>query len=196
MPFFVVVSDNLFMEEKNTLSELQLIQMVKNHDRAVIPILYQRFSTILYGLIVRTIGNQEDASEILQDVFLKTWQRGNQFQEDKGSLLGWMMRIAKNAALDHTRSKVVSQRSKTDQVDFLVSTGKDPKTDASTTDVGLRNVLDRMDERHRQMIDLLYYQNYTQSEVEKLLGIPLGTVKTRARAAISELRKILRHEQL
>jgi RNA polymerase sigma-70 factor (ECF subfamily) len=53
-----------------------------------------------------------------------------------------------------------------------------------------------MDDRHRQMIDLLYYQNYTQSEVEEFLGIPLGTVKTRARAAITELRKILRNEQL
>jgi RNA polymerase sigma-70 factor (ECF subfamily) len=184
------------MESKNTLPEHQLIQMVKDCDRAVIPILYQRFSTPLYGLIVKTIGNQEDAAEILQDVFLKIWQRGSQYQEDKGSLLGWMMRIAKNAALDHTRSRVVSQRSKTDQMDNLVSDVKTPRSESSISDVGLRNVLNRMDERHQQMIDLLYYQNYTQSEVEELLGIPLGTVKTRARAAITELRKILRNEQL
>lgn len=184
------------MESKNTLPEHQLIQMVKDCDRAVIPILYQRFSAPLYGLIVKTIGNQEDAAEILQDVFLKIWQRGSQYQEDKGSLLGWMMRIAKNAALDHTRSRVVSQRSKTDQMDNLVSDVKTPRSESQISDVGLHNVLNRMDDRHRQMIDLLYYQNYTQSEVEELLGIPLGTVKTRARAAITELRKILRNEQL
>ena len=184
------------MESKNTLPEHQLIQMVKDCDRAVIPILYQRFSAPLYGLIVKTIGNQEDAAEILQDVFLKIWQRGSQYQEDKGSLLGWMMRIAKNAALDHTRSRVVSQRSKTDQMDNLVSDVKTPRSESQISDVGLNNVLNRMDERHRQMIDLLYYQNYTQSEVEEFLGIPLGTVKTRARAAITELRKILRNEQL
>ncbi|AEE48364.1 RNA polymerase sigma factor [Haliscomenobacter hydrossis] len=184
------------MEQKTTFPEHQLVEMVKNSDRAVIPMLYQRYSSSLYGLIVKTIGNQEDAAEILQDVFLKIWQRGHQYQEDKGSLLGWMMRIAKNAALDHTRSRVVSQRSKTDQMDYLVSDGKGPKSEARIPDVGLRNVLDRMDERHRQMIDLLYYQNYTQSEVEELLGIPLGTVKTRARAAITHLRKILRNENV
>ena len=187
---------NCFMEQKLTIPDSQLILMVKNGDRAVIPLLYQRYSSALYGLIVKTIGNQEDASEILQDVFIKIWQRGNQYQEDKGSLLGWMMRIAKNAALDHTRSRVVSQRSKTDQMDNFVSDVKGPRSEAQIPDVGLRKVLDKMDDRHRQMIDLLYYQNYTQSEVEELLGIPLGTVKTRARAAIGELRKILRNEKL
>jgi RNA polymerase sigma-70 factor (ECF subfamily) len=184
------------MKQNSTIPETQLIQLVKDSDRSAIPILYERYSANLYGLIVRIIGNQDDAAEILQDVFVKIWQKGSQYQEAKGSLLGWMLRIAKNAALDHTRSRVVSQRSKTDQVENSVSDTKGPKSEAQISDVGLRNVLERMDERHRQMIDLLYYQNYTQSEVEEVLGIPLGTVKTRARAAINELRKILRNEQL
>lgn len=184
------------MEQKSKIPESQLVEMVKNGDRAVIPLLYQRYAPALFGLIVKTIGNQEDAAEVLQDVFIKIWQRGNQYNEEKGSLLGWVMRIAKNAALDHTRSRVVSQRSKTDQMENFVSDIKGPRSEAQIPDVGLRKVLDQMDERHRQMIDLLYYQNYTQSEVEELLGIPLGTVKTRARAAINELRKVLRNENL
>lgn len=129
---------------------------------------------------------------MLQDVFLKIWDRIKSYDSSKGRLFTWMLNIARNQAIDKTRSKEMSQGRKTDDIDDLVNkVDRQESTALQIETIGLKELLIRLTEEQRFVIDHLYLKGYTQSELSEEFGIPLGTVKTRTRMAMMELRSIL-----
>jgi RNA polymerase sigma-70 factor (ECF subfamily) len=110
----------------------------------------------------------------------------------KGRLFTWMLNIARNAAIDKLRSKGYRDGLKNRPVDEAVSSGMAMSTNPAVNDVGLKKVLTTLGEEYRRLIDLSYFQGYTHEEISKMLGIPLGTVKTRIRTAISQLKTMIR----
>ncbi len=129
---------------------------------------------------------------MLQDVFLKIWDRMKSYDSSKGRLFTWMLNIARNQAIDKTRSKEMSQGRKTDDIDDLVNkVDRQESTALQIETIGLKELLIRLTEEQRFVIDHLYLKGYTQSELSEEFGIPLGTVKTRTRMAMMELRSIL-----
>ena len=147
----------------------------------------------MYGIITRVVKNKDVAEEVLQDVFLKIWDKIDAYDSSKGKLFTWMLNIARNQAIDKTRSKEISKGRKTDDIDNLV--GKIDKADYSEQNVeaiGLSEVLAKLNNDQRFVIEKLYLEGYTQSEVAEEFNIPLGTVKTRTRMAMIELRTILK----
>jgi RNA polymerase sigma-70 factor (ECF subfamily) len=129
---------------------------------------------------------------VLQDVFLKIWDKIDSYDSSKGKLFTWMLNIARNQAIDKTRSKEISKGKKTDDIDHLV--GRIDKADygeQKVDSIGLAEVLVKLPEEQRFVIEKLYLEGYTQSEVAEDFNIPLGTVKTRTRMAMIELRTIL-----
>lgn len=169
-----------------------LILGLKNREQEALRTLYENYSGALNGIIYRIVGDDVISEEVLQDVIIKIWDKINSYDSTKGRLFTWMMQIARNSALDKVRSKEISQRNKTDQLDNIVSKVERANPVISyIPDVGMKKVLDTLRVEERTVIDLVYFKGFSQSEVAKHTSIPLGTVKTRLRMALKNLRKLL-----
>ena len=154
--------------------------------------LYDHYSDALYGIVQRIVRDEAIAEEILQDVFLKIWNKVENYDAGKGRLFTWMLNIARNRAIDKSPSKEMSQGKKTDDIDHLVSRIDNQESDELAVDaIGLKEVLERLPKEQKFVVEHLYLKGYTQSELAVEFDIPLGTVKTRLRMAMTELRSIL-----
>jgi RNA polymerase sigma factor (sigma-70 family) len=169
------------------------VEGLKAKNPSTLDYLYDHYSAALYGIVFRIVKSEDVAEEVLQDVFLKIWDKIEAYDSAKGRLFTWMLNIARNQAIDKIRSREIRKSRKTDDIDNLV--GKIDRTgynELSVEAIGLKEVLLRLPEEQRFVIEKLYLEGYTQSEVAEEFNIPLGTVKTRTRMALSELRIILK----
>lgn len=172
------------------INEDKLIALLKKKDKQALELLYDNYGKALYGVILRIVNNNELAEEVLQNSFQKIWDKAEQYDKGKGRLFTWMLNIARNAAIDKTRSKEFKQNSKTNTLEnHLNFIEQNNKLQISTDAIDLKKFTDQLDENQQAVIDLIYFQGYSQSETSKKLNIPLGTVKSRVRIAIKSLRK-------
>lgn len=175
--------------------ESDLIKQLRAGDKSALSYLYDHYSAALYGIIFRIVKREEWAEEVLQDAFLKIWDRIDAYDESKGRLFTWMMNLTRNLAIDKTRSKEITRAKKTDDLQEFVNTiDKQEQTEMKVGQIGLLPVLDALPPEQKFVVDYLYLKGYTQSEVAEEFGIPLGTVKTRLRLAMNALRMILKVE--
>ncbi|MBK7937804.1 MAG: sigma-70 family RNA polymerase sigma factor [Lewinellaceae bacterium] len=166
----------------------QLIVRLKQQDRAAIGELYDAYGSALFGVVLRIVQSRELAEQVLQDTFVKVWRNAASYDVSKGRLFTWLLNIARNTAIDATRTAHFRHYRKTDSLDNLVHK---PGMDTLNPDhLGVKEVVGRLDDKYKSLIDLVYFKGYTQEEVAEETGIPLGTVKTRLRYAIGELRKM------
>ncbi len=174
--------------------EKTIIKLLAQADRKAVSLAYQHYGDAVYGMILRVIPEKEQAQEILQDVFIKVWQNAQKYDRSKGRLFTWLANIARNTAIDRTRSARFKREGKTGSFENLVSKHEELGEEMNIQDSGLKKVIDGLDEKYRILIDLAYFQGYSQRELEKKLDIPLGTIKSRLRQAIIQLRELLGHE--
>lgn len=138
------------------------------------------------------IDDTQLAEDILQEAFLKIWNNFKQYDNSKGRLFTWMVNITRNLTIDTLRSKGYKKQQKISQDDNSVSGYKDAAHSVDRFDtMGLRKQVAALKPDQKIIIDLAYFSGYTQEEISKEIGIPLGTVKTRMRTAIMELRKMI-----
>ncbi|NRB50467.1 MAG: sigma-70 family RNA polymerase sigma factor [Saprospiraceae bacterium] len=184
--------------DQSELDNIKLIQQMKSGDESALQILYQKYAGALLHHISKIIPDPEAAEEILQDVFVKIWKKIGQYDEKRSRLFTWMSQIARNTAIDTARLVSFQRNKETESIDTLVNVDAQLKAKAfnKIPDVGLQKVLSQIDPEHQELIEYLYFRQYTQKETAEALGIPLGTVKTRLRKAISVLREILTPEQM
>lgn len=145
----------------------------------------------MYGVISRVVQHEDVAEEVLQDVFLKIWDKIESYDAAKGRLFTWMLNIARNQAIDKTRSKEISKENKTKGIDNLV--GRIDSKDfieQKIEGIGVQDILKGLPEEQRFVVEYLYFKGYSQSELAEEYNIPLGTVKTRLRSALKQLRLI------
>lgn len=172
------------------LSDEALLMLLKEGNNSGYALLYDRFGAMIYGVIKRIVVVEEDAENLLQDCFVKIWRNASQYDVNKGKLATWLLNIARNTAIDFTRSKVFSQRQKNQSLDILVNPTIDIEGLATVTDtIGLRRMVQMLSPQCREVIEWMYFEGYTQQEISDNFGLPLGTVKTRARTGLIELRK-------
>lgn len=163
-----------------------LINRLRQQDKAAIGALYDAYGGALYGVVLRIVQSPELAEQAIQDTFLKAWRNGPQYDANKGRLFTWLLNIARNTAIDATRSAAFKQSRKTDSAEVLAKhTGGDA---INPEHIGLRDLVNRLEEKYRILIDLVYFQGYTQEEAAEETGIPIGTIKTRLRYAVNALR--------
>ncbi len=143
-------------------------------------------------MISRIISHEDIAEEVLQDAFLKIWNKIDTYDASKGRLFTWMLNVTRNLAIDRARSKEISQNRKTNDIDLLVGkVNRAQQVETAVEGIGVRELLDRLPEEQKFVVEYLYLRGYTQSELAEESGIPLGTVKTRLRMAMMDLRKWL-----
>ncbi len=184
--------------DQSELDNIKLIQRIKSGDESALQLLYQKYAGALLHQISKIIPDPEAAEEILQDVFVKIWKKIGQYDEKRSRFFTWMSQIARNSAIDTARLVSFQRNKETESIDTLVNVDAQLKAKAfnKIPDVGLQKVLSQIDPEHQELIEYLYFRQYTQKETAEALGIPLGTVKTRLRKAISVLREILTPEQM
>ena len=143
-------------------------------------------------MVLRIVKKEADAEEVIQEVFLHIWTSIDQYDPVKGKLFTWMVHIARNAAIDRIRSKQYRVGAMTCPLEGSPAKQLASAYEINPEHVGLKELVEKLSPDQKQVIDLMYFDGYTQSEVAEELAIPLGTVKTRARAAIKLLTKLLR----
>lgn len=176
------------MPPVSSYTEQELIQALQARSEAAYGYLYDNYHRALFAVIIGMIPQQEVAEEVLQDVFLKIWQNIGSYDPGKGRLYTWMLQITRNGAIDKLRSKEINNRNKTRELSETVFDGNHGATD-SIRDAGLGAVLNSMPADTRRLLEMAYFRGYTQEEISKDMNLPLGTVKTRIRTALINLRK-------
>ncbi len=180
------------MSVKTNITEEELVASLKNGDSGSLSILYDNYSAALLGVIFRMVDDKEAAEDILQEVFIKVWKKISSYDRTKGKLFTWLINIARNSAIDSMRVKDYNVKSKIRSIDNSVrSINKQYNVSTQVDHIGLKNIVDKLKPEYKILIDKLYFEGYTQEEAAEELGIPLGTVKTRVRAAINHLREIM-----
>jgi len=181
----------IFLNTTITLDETELIAMLRGKDEKAFNYLYDNYSAALYGVIFKVLNQEELANDLLQEVFVKIWKNIDQYDSSKGRLYTWMLNIARNLAIDMLRSKRFQQDQKTSDIEKTVSVNDSRSSSSHNIDtLGLQKSVLNLKPELRILIDLAYFQGFTQEEISKTLNIPLGTVKTRMRNAILELKTV------
>ncbi len=181
------------IQSPDGLTEEQIASGLKARETAILELLYIRYASALFGVIKRIVQDEPAAEEVLQDAFLKVWDKGEDFDPKKGRIFTWMLRISRNLAIDKVRSREYKEAWKTDAMaDHSYTIDQKHRIEQRVEDIGVHQLLSHLDGDQQRILELLYFKGYSQSEVAKKEGIPLGTVKTKTRAALKSLRKILK----
>lgn len=179
------------MEPKTKYSEHELVVLLNEQSNDAFNYLYDHYSGALFTIINQIVPDQNMSGDVLQEVFVNIWKKINTYDSAKGRLFTWMLNIARNAAIDKIRSKSYRDNQRNQPIMESESGGMEMSSNPMVNDVGLKKVLTTLNEEYRKLIDLSYFQGFTHEEIAKMLGIPLGTVKTRLRTAISQLRTMI-----
>lgn len=186
------------MVRKRIYSHQELIDALKNRDELALAYLYDNYSKALFGVIFVVVKNKEEAEDVLQKTFIKIWNNFESYDIQKGRLYTWMLNIARNLAIDSTRTKYEKLKQRT-----ISGSGNETLLESHTAVVnpaleymGLNKILRQLKEEHQNIIGMAYFEGYTQEEISQKLNMPLGTVKTKVRQAIIKLRELMAGEKV
>jgi RNA polymerase sigma-70 factor (ECF subfamily) len=182
-------------ETKPFLSDTQIDSIAlefQNGSLKAFEQVYNLYAESMQGVIFNIVKDADAAQEVMQDVFIKAWKKHNQYSPEKGRVFTWLLNISRNAAIDKVRSadyrKSQQNVSSSTFADVFESHDDLHKR---VDGIGLKDVIKNLGEKCRSLIELLYFQGYTQSEVADETATPLGTVKTNSRRCIGKLREVL-----
>ncbi|MEJ7557527.1 MAG: sigma-70 family RNA polymerase sigma factor [Pedobacter sp.] len=176
--------------KKISLSEEELVTKLKSQDTLAIQALYDMYSGALLGVITRVIQHTEVAEDLLQETFIKIWNSAGSYDNSKGRLFTWMMNIARNLSIDKLRSKDFKNSNKNQNIENNVDFIDAQKEIIFNADLlGIKDLVTSLKPEFKIVLDMVYFKGYTHVEAAEELNLPLGTVKTRIRMAIMELRK-------
>jgi RNA polymerase sigma factor (sigma-70 family) len=175
-----------------TYTESELVASLQQRNEKAFSYLYDNYSGALYGAINSIVTNTETANDVLQDVFINIWKKIDSYDPAKGRLFTWMLNVARNAAIDKIRSKGFRDSIKNQPLSENVDNNMGSFVNPAISDVGLKKMISTLKEEQRVLIDLSYFQGFTHEEIARAMNIPLGTVKTRIRTALTQLRTLIK----
>jgi RNA polymerase sigma-70 factor, ECF subfamily len=173
------------------LEDKDWIERVARQDQSAFVLLYDRHASRVYTLIMHMVNDRMLAEEILQEAFLRVWRHADQYDAARGSLLVWLLTIARRTALERLRfeSRRPALADGNEPTPLLESLPEPETTSEEARWRSLYLAVQALPEQQRKVIELAYFQGLSQSEIAEELGIPLGTVKTRLRAGMLHLRQ-------
>ena len=163
---------------------------LRNREKIAIEALYDMYSSSLYGVISRIIAETATAEDVLQETFVKIWHSFSSYSTEKGRLFTWMVNIARNLAIDKLRSKDFKNQNKNQGLENNVTFIDEQRNTVYKPELlGIKELVQTLKPEQKSILELVYFKGYTHVEAADELGIPLGTIKTRLRMAIQQLRK-------
>ena len=172
-------------------TDSDLIARLQRRDPQALAELYDRYGRIAYSLILRVVRDSGIAEDLVQETFLRVWNRVHGFDAEKGAIGPWLLAIARNRAIDYLRSAGGRDRNalefeETERPALYTDMERDLLLSDSARRV--KSAMEKLSENHRQVIELAYFEGLSQTEMAERMGQPLGTVKTWVRAALKNLR--------
>lgn len=167
-----------------------LIERLQQRDERAFAKIYELYSENIFGVIHVIVKDVAVADEVMQDVFLKVWDKAETYTGTKGRFFTWLLNIARNAAIDKVRSKAYKNTQKNEDVEtFAFFLENDENLNSKTDSIGIAKWVNKLKPICKKVIDLLFFKGYTQNEAAETLEIPLGTVKFRNRNCLKKLRE-------
>ena len=172
--------------------DITLIERIVSRDTSAVGDLYDRHSRPLFGLILRILRDRSEAEEVLQEVFVAVWNRADTYDVEAGSPGAWLVRIARNRAIDRLRANTARVRA-VESVPVELESSDNPETSTwlSEQQRAVKRALEMIPPEQRDLIEEAFYQGLTHSELAERHKLPLGTVKTRIRTGLLTLRQQL-----
>ena len=174
------------------------MKRIKARDADALEELYDLYNRLLFSMVISIVKKREEAEDVLQEIFVKIWNKADSFNEDRGNVYSWIVTLARNKAIDRIRSKgyKTQQKASVSIHEPLFSLEGDKHDPLETTIFSdraelVKKALKEIPESQSQVIKIAYYRGMTQSEISDHLDIPLGTVKTRTRQGMIKLKRIL-----
>ena len=168
--------------------EQNIVQLLEKGDTTAINLLYENYADSLYGVILKVTNNEELAQDALQETFVKVWKNAKKYDSKKAKLFTWLYRIAKNTAIDKLRS-LNNRFEKEVQIDksnvYIL-----PTSNLNQDVLDLREHVARLDDKYQIVLKALFFEGMTQQEASEELDIPLGTIKSRLKIGLRELKKV------
>ena len=174
-------------EPKTGATDVSLVWAIRSGDESAMATLYDRYSSVVYAVGLRVLGDTGAAEDLLQEVFMQLWRNPGVFDASRGNLGAWLAVIARNRAIDTRRRR----RPETDISDVVVSVEPDMAAEAERSRAmeKVRGTLGGMPAAQRSALEMAYFEGLTNPEIAAKTGEPLGTIKTRIRAGLTALRK-------
>jgi RNA polymerase sigma-70 factor, ECF subfamily len=177
-------------------TDLEIFSAIQAQQVKALDLLYDRYSKLVYSTAAQILNNIEEAEEVTQETFLRLWQRSEIYQPKRGSLSGFLFTMARSRSLDRLRSRQARQQKiqRIQTFSDYVSDYNPPLEFVTVKERSnlVRAALKQLSDDDRQLLETAYYEGLSQSEIAKRDGIPLGTVKSRARQALKKLRTALK----
>lgn len=168
--------------------ERHIIELLAARDERAISLLYDHYADALYGVAIKVTKDEEMAQDVLQEAFVKIWKKADKYDVSKARLFTWLFRVVQNTAIDAVRKR---QRLQTKEVRNNDSNVYHiPTTELAIEHMDLKKHTGGLEEKYKVVIDALFFQGMTQQEASDELKIPLGTVKSRLKIGLRELRKL------
>ncbi len=174
-------------------TENELVASLKRRDNDAYSYLYLNYRGSLFAIINQIIADTETANDVLQEVFITVWNNIDKYNAEKGRLYTWLLNLTRNTAINKTRSKNYKTFLKNDDISNYVNSIEEKNASQQNIDqIGLRKEVSKLKPEFSAVLELAYFNGFTQEEISNALNIPLGTIKTRLRSALIELRKQFR----
>lgn len=168
--------------------ELHITNLLKEGDQRAIPLIYENYSSSLFGVINKVLNNEALSEDVLQETLIKVWKNAQKYDSSKAKLFTWLYRIARNAAIDKLRSHK-KKFEKEIQIDNS-NVYKLPTFGLNQDTIDLKKHVETLETKYQIVLNALYFEGMTQQEASEELDIPLGTVKSRLKIGLRELKKI------
>ena len=181
----------------SAIADIALLTRIAGRDADALGELYDRHNRLLFSLILRILRDRGESEDVLQEVFVRVWNRADSYSQAVGTPSAWLVRIARNRAIDRLRSRQVrahvGESHDEPPVAADLTPAGNPEQLARTAEHrrAIIAALDQLPADQRTLIDAAYFDGYTQSELAERFNLPLGTVKTRIRTAMQALRGTL-----
>jgi RNA polymerase sigma-70 factor (ECF subfamily) len=171
-----------------------LLRRIRERDEGALSEFYDRHSTLVYSLARSVLRDDGDAEDIVQEVFFRIWERANVFDPSRGSPAAWLTTLTRRLAIDRTRSRSFRARGREAPLEAVVGSASNAGGESVTMSAEANEVLaaiEQLEPVYRDVIRLSYYEGLSHSSIATKLGTPLGTVKSRLREGVTQLRRIL-----
>ena len=174
------------------MSDGELIARVGDGDAGAFDLLYRRYSRPVFALALRRLGDRGRAEDAVQETFTSVWRSAGSYRRERGPGAPWLYAVARNAIVDRRRTLGAPPAEAVEEASS--DAGPDERAESSWTAWRVHRALAELPEQERRLIELAYWGGLSQSEIAEFLGIPLGTVKTRTRSALTRLADVLEGE--
>lgn len=191
IPAFIINNTRL-VDSKN--DNALLVKMVQSKSERGFYTLYNKYCGALYCIILKLVKRTDVADDLLQDTFVKIWKHIDSFDSSRGTLYTWMLNIARNQAVDYLRSATHQKQLLQVEIDLFShctdSIGNITSNSCAIEFRDFKNKALQLNPKYTEVIDLIYFYGWTQEQTAEILKLPLGTIKTRARKALSLLKML------